>query len=617
MAKTVLGTPFSDHIDVAWGLSISGNIIFAGAGDDWIYGWDGPDFILGMEGHDTLIGGAGPDILDGGSGTDRAAYWGSPVGVTVSLTAGTGSFGTAAGDTLTNIENLAGSPHSDSLFGNDGSNWLDGSGGNDTLKGGGGADRLDGYLGDDTLQGGIGADDLDGGQGTDWALYDDSSAAVIVNLSMEEGMGGTAAGDTLVSIEGVLGSAYEDLLIGTNEAETLSGAGGNDTLKGGGGSDILTGGSGADTASYDGSASAVHASLLDQSGYIGDAEGDEFISIENLTGSAHDDFLVGGNGANRLSGLGGSDSLVGAGGADILNGGLGIDIALYGGSPTGVVVSLITGTGSGGEAEGDTLTGIENLSGSNHADQLWGNDGNNLFQGLQGDDTLKGGGGADTLYGESAWGGIGNDTLIGGAGADTMVGGFGNDTYYVDDLADVITEYAGQGNDAVFTTVSFTLTAGADVETLRTTSDNGVSSIDLIGNSSGNVIRGNNGNNVINGGDGNDDLTGLGGSDSFLFDTALNVVSNVDIVTDFNVADDTIWLDDDIFTSGLLAGNSVAGSQFVIGAAALDAGDRIIYNSATGAVYYDSDGTGAAAQIQFATLSAGLALTNFDFFVVA
>ena len=120
------------------------------------------------------------------------------------------------------------------------------------------------------------------------------------------------------------------------------------------------------------------------------------------------------------------------------------------------------------------------------------------------------------------------------------------------------------------------------------------------------MVLGNAGNNVINGGDGRDELTGLGGQDSFLFDTLLNVAFNVDVITDFNVADDTIRLDDDIFSSDLLAGNSVADSQFVIGAAALDAGDRIIYNSASGAVYYDSDGTGAAAQIQFAQLSPGL-----------
>jgi Ca2+-binding RTX toxin-like protein len=144
-----------------------------------------------------------------------------------------------------------------------------------------------------------------------------------------------------------------------------------------------------------------------------------------------------------------------------------------------------------------------------------------------------------------------------------------------------------------------------------------VYAINLTGNASGNVIIGNNGNNVLNGSDGNDDLTGLGGQDSFLFDTPLNAATNVDDITDFNVADDTILLDQTIFSSSLTPGSSVAGSQFVIGTAALDAGDRIIYNSATGAVFYDSDGTGPTAAIQFAQLSAGLPLTNFDFLVVA
>jgi Ca2+-binding RTX toxin-like protein len=111
-------------------------------------------------------------------------------------------------------------------------------------------------------------------------------------------------------------------------------------------------------------------------------------------------------------------------------------------------------------------------------------------------------------------------------------------------------------------------------------------------------------------------LTGLGGQDSFLFNTALNAAINVDVITDFNVTDDRIVLDDDVFSSSLGLG-SVAGSQFVIGPAALDVNHRIIYNDATGAVLYDSDGTGATAAIQFAQLNVELALTNFDFFVVA
>jgi len=130
------------------------------------------------------------------------------------------------------------------------------------------------------------------------------------------------------------------------------------------------------------------------------------------------------------------------------------------------------------------------------------------------------------------------------------------------------------------------------------------------------AVTGNSGSNVINGGDGDDELTGLGGADSFLFNTALNAATNVDVINDFNVADDTIMLDDDVFSSSLGLGN-IEDGEFRIGAAALDVNDRIIYNDVTGALYYDSDGSGGTAQVQFATLSTGLALTNLDFLVVA
>jgi Ca2+-binding RTX toxin-like protein len=196
-----------------------------------------------------------------------------------------------------------------------------------------------------------------------------------------------------------------------------------------------------------------------------------------------------------------------------------------------------------------------------------------------------------------------------------MIGGTDGDTYVVDNAGDVVTESAGQGADTVMASMSWAMTAGADVETLRTTNDAGMSAINLTGNASGNVVRGNNGNNVLNGGDGNDELTGLGGADTFLFTTPLNAASNVDVITDFNVVDDTIMLNGAIF-SGIGFG-SVATSQFVVGTAAQDAGDRIIYNNATGAILYDSDGTGGTAAIEFARVTPGLALTNFDFVVQA
>ena len=120
---------------------------------------------------------------------------------------------------------------------------------------------------------------------------------------------------------------------------------------------------------------------------------------------------------------------------------------------------------------------------------------------------------------------------------------------------------------------------------------------------------------MLAGGAGNDQLTGGLGQDAFLFDTALNAATNIDQIFDFSSVDDKIQLSAAIFTAAGPLGTLAAGA-FVTGSAAADASDRIIYNSGTGAVSYDRDGTGAAAQVQFATLATGLALTNNNFQVV-
>jgi Ca2+-binding RTX toxin-like protein len=161
--------------------------------------------------------------------------------------------------------------------------------------------------------------------------------------------------------------------------------------------------------------------------------------------------------------------------------------------------------------------------------------------------------------------------------------------------------------------VSYRLTAGADVELLAA---NSFAAINLTGNANGNTLSGNDADNTLNGAEGRDELLGRGGHDSFLFDSALDAATNVDRITDFSVADDTILLDRDIFSSSLGLGNISAG-ELVIGPAAQDANDRIIYDSSTGALFYDADGVGGNAQVQFAILSTGLALTNLDFLVVA
>jgi len=247
--------------------------------------------------------------------------------------------------------------------------------------------------------------------------------------------------------------ARGDTLRGLAGNDTLNGGGGADWLEGGAGADVLIGGAGIDTASYAGSTSRVVVRLSNGTGEGGHAQGDTLTGIENLTGSDWNDSLIGANGvANRLEGgkgndyldgLSGNDTLIGGdgtdtlkggAGADVLNGGAGIDTASYAGSTSRVVVRLWNGTGEGGDAQGDTLTGIENLIGSDWNDSLIGADGvanrleggkgNDYLDGLSGNDTLIGGAGNDTLKG-----GTGNDTLDGGAGADVFVfqAGYGQD----------------------------------------------------------------------------------------------------------------------------------------------------------------------------------------------
>ena len=127
------------------------------------------------------------------------------------------------------------------------------------------------------------------------------------------------------------------------------------------------------------------------------------------------DVIYGYDGDDSIYGLGGNDTLDGGAGADALNGGTGSDTASYWTSTAGIIASLSYGVGAGGDAEGDTYASIENLTGSQFADALVGDDGNNILGGLFGDDFLDGRDGSDML-----WAGWGNDTLKGGGGADWL-----------------------------------------------------------------------------------------------------------------------------------------------------------------------------------------------------
>jgi glucose/arabinose dehydrogenase len=196
-----------------------------------------------------------------------------------------------------------------------------------------------------------------------------------------------------------------DTLSGLAGNDMLFGGSGNDTLAGGAGADMLFGGPGTDTANYSSSPAAVTVNLLTGLGSGSDAQGDILTGIENIIGSAFDDTLTGDSGPNVLAGGPGADTLTGHGG---------IDTADYSSSSARVTVNLATGSGTGGDAQGDTLSGIENIIGSAFDDTLTGDTNANTLAGGAGVDTLNGGGGNDTLVG-----GPGGDTLNGGAATDT------------------------------------------------------------------------------------------------------------------------------------------------------------------------------------------------------
>ena len=432
-----------------------------------------------------------------------------------------------------------------------------------------------------------------------------------------------------------LGTSGDDTLTSryaTAVNETFYGYEGNDTIDGGLGADRMVGGLGHDTYIVDNAGDVV----IESAGEGFDTVRVSFsytipLNVErleltgsaaiNATGGSMDDRLYGNASSNILWGNGGNDILDGRGGTDTVIGGTGNDtyyvdnagdvVVEYAGEGSDWVATSISYT-LGQNLEGANLivAGDLDLTGNELDNRLHGNGWANVLTGGLGNDTLRGENGDDQLFG-----GAGDDVLDGGWAIDSMTGGTGSDTYIVDNASDVISETGGQGTDEVRTSQSYTLTAGADIEIFRTTDDTGTGAINLTGNNSGNVIIGNDGNNVIAGRGGDDELTGRAGQDSFLFDAALDPANNMDVITDFDVADDTVLLENAVFTT-LTAGAALGAAQFVIGTAAQDANDRIIYNSATGALLFDADGTGGTAAVQFAELGAGLALTNLDFYVV-
>lgn len=308
-----------------------------------------------------------------------------------------------------------GTPGPDILIGTWGADLLSGKGGNDRLVGDRGTDALLGDAGNDILWGGLDGDTLDGGAGFDYAVYQSSATGVIVGLNGAAGIEGEAEGDTLLNIEGLVGSDFDD---------TLTGNMANNVFRGGQGADRIDGGLGHDRASYAYSSAGVEIDLLRAAPQLGgDAEGDVLISIERVTGSAHDDHISGDEKDNEFSG---------GAGADYLDGRAGNDFADYRGS-TAIDIDLTRQFQIGGHAEGDQLANIESIRGSTGNDRIVGDAGRNHLIGDAGDDYIDIGTAGATRITDRADGGIGNDTIVvnmnnntfanvlGGAGEDTLI----------------------------------------------------------------------------------------------------------------------------------------------------------------------------------------------------
>ncbi|MGO1077575.1 calcium-binding protein [Inquilinus sp. CA228] len=374
---------------------------------------------------------------------------------------------------------------------------------------------------------------------------------------------------TIIGTQGndvLIGTAANDLILGLGGNDRLHGLGGDDEIRGGSGNDDLQGGEGRD--------------LL-----AGDAGRDRLfggVGADALRGGTESDLLLGEDGDDFLAGQDGDDFLIGGAGADELDGGIGLDTASYAQSAAGVVVSLAAGTASGGDAQGDLLSDIESLEGSDHDDALIGDAGANALTGGQGNDLLRGGAGADQL--------------AGGTGLDTAMYTESTAAVRVDLTTGAATGGTAQGDVLI------------DIENVQ----GGAAGDELIGSGIGNVLSGNAGDDVLFGSTGADLLNGGLGADRFVFASTRDSIPGLaDSIRDFSHAQG-----DRIDLAAIDANTMAAGNQAFafIGTAAFTgvAGQlRFQSNGAATTVAADVDGD-TIADFQL-TLTGAIALTASDF----
>ena len=627
--------------------------LYGGRGNDTINGGAGDDTLDGGDGNDLLRGQDGVDVFRGGAGIDTVDYsQESPFQLLVNLQTNVANGGTASGDTFYSIENLIGSDDridrfigtsaANHFWGQGGGDYFNGRGGNDILDGGRDGDILYGEGGNDTIIGGAGQDYMNGGAGNDTVDYTNSSAGVTVDLSSGTARGGDADGpvqivgrgtvirhDILVGFENVVGSYNDDHLIGNHQSNQLYGGAGNDTLTGGRGTDALYGGAGSDTADYSNSTSAVTLVLAARG-----SEGDTYNSIENLAGSGYADIMTGDRSANLLIGQGGNDTILGGAGDDTLMGdfderagtpprpGMGTGYATLGAEATNNSIATAydisdnfsltadpdifdsttvlhttvnaTGNGQGGYygielAAGTVITiDIDHIADPNVHDS-WVR--------------LLDASGAIVAQNDDGGSDPGSSTSRDSSLVFTVLE---TGTYYIQEGRWSETAPGDGFVDEVPAGSTYEL--NVSVEFPPPPVRPGVAGSDWLAGGAG--------NDRLDGGLGADALTGGGGDDFFVFSTALGN-GNVDRILDFRVQDDTILLDRDVFTDiGGAGALSLGAFHRSAAGTAQDANDRIIYDTDSGDLFYDADGSGAGAAVRFAQLSAGLSISAADFYLI-
>jgi Ca2+-binding RTX toxin-like protein len=465
-------------------------------------------------------------------------------GVYTNMAAGASS-GEMVGDTWSGIEAFTGTNYADWVGGGSVDMTFNLGGGDDMFDtnmnydvvdivyGGAGNDTMWTGAGNDTLYGGMGNDYLNGEAGVDTVSYMDATSYVTVNLSNTGAQNTVGAGtDTILSVENLYGSLYNDTLTGDANANSIWGDAGNDIIDGGSGNDILDGGagddlvrgglgndtliggSGTDNLSYTDMAAAVTVNLSTLTAQNTGGGGTDTISgFENLDGTSYNDTLtgdggnniiVGGAGNDTINGGAGDDTIAGGLGNDTLVGGTGVDIVSYFDITAGVTVNLATtaaqNTGGGGT---DTISGFEGVVGTAYDDNITGDGNDNTLYGLSGNDIINGG--------------AGNDTIIGGAGSDTLVGGSGTDTLsYSGSSTGVTVNLAtntASGGDAAGDTISQfeNVTGGYGNDSLTAAAAGST----LDGGMGNDFLYGGAGSDTFIGGMGNDTMSGGAGADLF------------------------------------------------------------------------------------------------------